>query len=638
MRTRRAAAAIGVVVSATVAVTGATVLPAHAAVRFEAENGTAGPACGDNGQVPSPHATGSGATVVFFGGDGCYVSFSLSSADVASGVRWYGGGQAGEICGTFEVRSGGVERARSNRSCSIGGSNPDDFKVATFASNSLPSGTVEVVWHPETSWHDAHVDWFETTGPTQPTAPGNDHFGAGYTIPGTLPFTTSQSTAGATLQSGEPQPCAPVGGTVWFWWTANSTRTVVADTYGSGYDTVLAVYTGSNLTALTQVGCNDDTSTLQSEVSFTATAGTTYRIQLGGYNGATGTAWLHLNAGASTPGLPTGVSVTAPGEAQLRVSWTAPNDGGSAITEYRVWGASSCSVPLSYVGSVGGSERSLTQGGLEPGLRCYAVSAVNGVGEGGRSSQATGKAYAGYTVELKAYIPHDKVVDPPVYRNIYTEDGHDYGYANSWGGSCNTRTTAVSKVWSWYEGDNHTGYSGSYRVRSGLVFKWDGTTVFDVIPYSGTNPTRRFRFYRDPLNSEACLLRQLLATSGATGSGSGTTFKMTYESENPVAAEEFSSAMSPNISGELSGSFSGNTLTLSYTTNEFPTHAFVVIRNGVLQMTSYVQNASCLGRDDVMGFGGATKLATGLNSTESGSTSIAPSDSGRTASTPSALC
>jgi len=82
---------------------------------------------------------------------------------------------------------------------------------------------------------------------------------------------------------------------VWYSYTPSTSGTKTADTMGSSHDTVLAVYTGSTLTGLTLVGCNDDISTsdLDSRVTWTATAGVTYRIQAGGYSGATGTLVFH---------------------------------------------------------------------------------------------------------------------------------------------------------------------------------------------------------------------------------------------------------------------------------------------------------------------------------------------------------
>ena len=140
----------------------------------------------------------------------------------------------------------------------------------------------------------------ETDPTTSCSGPANNCFSTATSV-ASGGATLSQSTTGATLETGEPRPCASIGGTVWFTWTPSASGTATIDTMGSGYDTALAVYTGSSLTALTSVGCNDDISStdLDSRVSFSATSGVTYRIQAGGYNGATGSLTLKVTAPAS---------------------------------------------------------------------------------------------------------------------------------------------------------------------------------------------------------------------------------------------------------------------------------------------------------------------------------------------------
>jgi hypothetical protein len=57
---------------------------------------------------------------------------------------------------------------------------------------------------------------------------------------------------------------------------------IEANTFGSNYDTTLSVYTGSR-GALTQIACNDDTDSLQSQVIFEAIAGETYFFMVGAF-------------------------------------------------------------------------------------------------------------------------------------------------------------------------------------------------------------------------------------------------------------------------------------------------------------------------------------------------------------------
>jgi len=107
--------------------------------------------------------------------------------------------------------------------------------------------------------------------------------------------TTSGSTGGYTLQPGEPHPCGHIGATAWFTIVPGTSGKLTASTAGSGFDTVLALYSGTAINSLHKIQCNDDVNgTLQSAVSGNVTAGQTYYVQLGGYRGATGSYALDI--------------------------------------------------------------------------------------------------------------------------------------------------------------------------------------------------------------------------------------------------------------------------------------------------------------------------------------------------------
>jgi hypothetical protein len=91
---------------------------------------------------------------------------------------------------------------------------------------------------------------------------------------------------------------------VWFRFTAPASGRVAFTTNASTYDTVLAAYTGSTLSTLTNRACNDDTYGVRAYVEFNVLAGTTYHVQAGGYQGATGT--LGLGARYVSGGPPLG--------------------------------------------------------------------------------------------------------------------------------------------------------------------------------------------------------------------------------------------------------------------------------------------------------------------------------------------
>src|SRR6185503_7339290 len=102
-------------------------------------------------------------------------------------------------------------------------------------------------------------------------------------------------------QSGEPNHAGETGGSsVWYRWTPSSSGQVTFNTLGSTFDTLLAVYTGNSLASLSVVATNDDISVsfVESQVTFTAAAGTTYRIAVDGYNAEIGSMTLNWAQGS----------------------------------------------------------------------------------------------------------------------------------------------------------------------------------------------------------------------------------------------------------------------------------------------------------------------------------------------------
>lgn len=114
--------------------------------------------------------------------------------------------------------------------------------------------------------------------------PGNNTCLAATFIP-SFPFTNTQDTTFATFEEADlVQSCGSSSspgnnGSVWYFLTAPANGTVTIDTFGSNYDTVLSVYSESSAcSGLTQGACNDDSSGVQSLISFPVTAGQTYGV------------------------------------------------------------------------------------------------------------------------------------------------------------------------------------------------------------------------------------------------------------------------------------------------------------------------------------------------------------------------
>src|SRR6185437_4924830 len=125
---------------------------------------------------------------------------------------------------------------------------------------------------------------------------------------------------------------------VWWTWTAPAAGTAVIDTTGSNFDTLLAVYTGTSVSALTPVtnGANDNNPAggTTSIVTITVTSGTVYRIAVDGANGATGNITLHLNSGV-VPAAPTNVAAgKGTFSDHVHLTWTA-SSGASGYQIFR---------------------------------------------------------------------------------------------------------------------------------------------------------------------------------------------------------------------------------------------------------------------------------------------------------------
>jgi hypothetical protein len=118
----------------------------------------------------------------------------------------------------------------------------------------------------------------------------NDLFAAALPIVGAA-GTVRGTTTDASREPGEPRHAANNAGgrSVWFAWTAPRSGTAVVDTFGSSFDTLLGVYTGSTVSALARIASNDDYGgRYQSRVAFNAVAGVTYRIAVDGWSGLSG--------------------------------------------------------------------------------------------------------------------------------------------------------------------------------------------------------------------------------------------------------------------------------------------------------------------------------------------------------------
>jgi autotransporter-associated beta strand protein len=130
-------------------------------------------------------------------------------------------------------------------------------------------------------------------------APANDDFVNAIDLTGTAVGQTGNLVEGdqdgtdngsATLEVGEPSnPEHGTSNTVWFKWTSPAEGDFTVQTWGSTnlsfdeWDSVLGIYTGTSVDALTALGGSPQDGTVSEQMTVAVTAGTTYWIQLSGY-------------------------------------------------------------------------------------------------------------------------------------------------------------------------------------------------------------------------------------------------------------------------------------------------------------------------------------------------------------------
>jgi hypothetical protein len=135
--------------------------------------------------------------------------------------------------------------------------------------------------------------------------PANNNFASAAVVTENLPAALGGTNVGSNKEAGEPSHAGNAGGrSVWWRWTAPGTGSAAITTTGSLFDTLLAVYTGNSVNALTQIAANNDaqsTAVRTSAVTFSTTAGTTYHIAVDGVAGDAGPITLNIAfASAST--------------------------------------------------------------------------------------------------------------------------------------------------------------------------------------------------------------------------------------------------------------------------------------------------------------------------------------------------
>jgi len=177
--------------------------------------------------------------------------------------------------------------------------------------------------------------WSLQTGECVVGAPPNDSFCRAEVLSNLSGQTVVEAYA-ATSEYGEPERIA---GTkpIWYRFTPNSRATVSLKTAGSNFDTVLGLFTGTEITDLSLVAYNDDAVLDRtSAITISVSAGVTYYVAVGGYGGATGQVVFDWDiAPIVAPSAPTDVRAI-PRPTSAFVSWNTPATGASPDVVYVV--------------------------------------------------------------------------------------------------------------------------------------------------------------------------------------------------------------------------------------------------------------------------------------------------------------
>ncbi|NUQ65530.1 MAG: immunoglobulin domain-containing protein, partial [Pirellulales bacterium] len=159
---------------------------------------------------------------------------------------------------------------------------PSTASRATFAAVSGTTYYIQVY-----GWNSGNRGPVALNLASEP-GPANDYWVNAAAIATASAAITADNTW-ATREPGEPAHLHSTyltegNRSLWWKWTAPGAGNVALDTAGSAYDTVLTVYTGTAVDALTlAAGNNDATGVVTSALSFAAVGGTTYYFKVDGY-------------------------------------------------------------------------------------------------------------------------------------------------------------------------------------------------------------------------------------------------------------------------------------------------------------------------------------------------------------------
>ena len=341
----------------------------------------------------SPAVAYDGSYYLALGGNSylqtAYQTITIPTNTVAATLRYYynvysPSQDSSDQFVAFIAYSTGAEAAQVDEETGAnysGGEGRAYYQLMTFDLTPWTGQTIEIGFQASASLATVfNIDdvavWVETTADIPP----NDYFTNRTVLTGTS-LTVQGNNTFATTEPGEPGIKGnPPANSLWWSWTAASSGTLSLSTYASSFPNLLAVYTGSSISNLTQVAAavSADESGNPAQLVFPVNAGAQYQIAVDGYEGAYGIVELALSFEIDTK--PPSVSISWPAanavltNSTVIVKGTAKDNVAVAAVEYRLENAAGTNA---YQLASGTNNWSATITNPLPGLNTVRVFAID---------------------------------------------------------------------------------------------------------------------------------------------------------------------------------------------------------------------------------------------------------------------
>ncbi len=242
-----------------------------------------------------------------------------------------------------------------------------------------------------------------------------------------------------------------------------------------------------------------------------------------------------------------------------------------------------------------------------------------------------------FVVEAKSWIPQPEVVDPEVpfdqFPAVYSPQTPACTFPNVFflKGAYLLGTSITSR----FNGNDHAGFDGSFKVDMPLEIEWDGRSIthFGVggIPSVPTvnkghiGTTHQLITQYSPDGEHHCVEERTAADDVGTqntGAG-GNNFSAEYSVGDPLVHPLGLGA--PPIHVIVTGSIAADgTLALHFQHTLFPSQGVKVTRDTLVRANDVYSDASCLSNTDVLGLQGAVTLLAGLSETANDTLTVPP--------------